>query len=52
MNIAAFSQNMEKQVETVDLAGKHYNLQIAFRSDNIKNCSFVYLGFPLLLNDY
>lgn len=52
MSVTAFSPKLENNIETVELAGQRYNLQIALRSDKSSNQSFVYLGFPLLLNDY
>lgn len=52
ISTTAFNPDLEDQVETVELNGKYYNLQIALRTDNVKNQSYVYLGFPLLLNDY
>lgn len=52
VSMAAFSPLLSNQYEDVKLAGKTYNLQMAIHNDSNKNQSYVYLGIPLLLNDY
>lgn len=52
LSITAFSPELENEIDTIELAGQRYNLQIAICSNNSNNQSLVYLGFPLLLNDY
>lgn len=52
VSIAAFSPQLARDYEGVELAGKTYNLQMAIHSDSSKNQSYVYLGIPLLMNEY
>jgi len=52
LSMAAFSPLLQDKYEQVELAGKNYNLQIAIHNDSDKNQTYVYLGIPLLLNDY
>lgn len=52
LSIAAFSPKLEEKYDQVKLAGKTYNLQMAICNDNNKNQSYIYLGIPLLLNEY
>lgn len=52
ISTTAFSPKLKNQVETVKLADREYNIQIALRTNNNENKSIVYLGLPLLLNDY
>jgi hypothetical protein len=51
-SMATFSPLLQEKYECVELAGESYNLQMAIRNDSDKNQSYVYLGIPLLLNDY
>lgn len=51
ISMAAFSPAL-KGYDQVVLAGKTYNLQIAICNDKKKGQSYVYLGIPLLLNEY
>jgi hypothetical protein len=52
ISMATFSPVLKNKYDQVVLAGKVYNLQIAISNDSNKNQSYVYLGIPLLLNDY
>ncbi len=52
VSMAAYSPSLLNQYDQVELAGQIYNLQIAIHNDSNKNQSYVYLGIPLLLNDY
>lgn len=52
ISMAAFSPVLKGKYDQVLLAGKAYNIQIAISNDSNKNQSYVYLGIPLLLNDY
>lgn len=51
-SVAAYSTQLAGEYEAVEVAGKQYNLQTALHSDTADNQTYVYLGFPLLLNDY
>jgi hypothetical protein len=50
--IAAFSPFLQEDYDQVKLAGENYNLQASIRNDSVLNQSYIYLGVPLLLNDY
>lgn len=50
--MAAFSPLLRENYDQVKLAGENYNLQAAIRNDSVLNQSYIYLGVPLLLNDY
>ncbi len=50
--MTGFSSRLESMVDTAAIAGKSYNLQIAMHTDPQRKQSYIYMGFPLLLNDY
>ncbi len=52
ISVATFSPKLQDEFDRVELAGEIYNLQMAIRNDSNKDQSYVYLGIPLLLNDY
>jgi len=52
LSMAAFSPELQKNYDQVVLAGRAYNIQMAIRNDSNKRQSYVYLGIPLLLNEY
>jgi len=52
VSMATFSPILLEEYDQVELAGEIYNLQMAIHNDSNKNQSYVYLGIPLLLNDY
>jgi len=52
VSMATFSPILQDEFDRVELVGEIYNLQMAIRNDSNKNQSYVYLGIPLLLNDY
>lgn len=52
LSMAGFSSLLKDKYSQVEIAGKKYNLQIAIRNDGNKDQTYIYLGTPLLLNDY
>jgi len=53
ISMTGFSSILEREnLAMVEIAGKKSNLQAAIRRNNKANTTEVYLGFPLLLNDY
>lgn len=52
VSMATFSPILQDEFDQVELAGEIYNLQMAIHNDSNKDQSYVYLGIPLLLNDY
>lgn len=52
VSFTAYSANLADEYPPVEVAGKQYNLQAALHSEPSENITYVYLGFPLLLNDY
>ncbi|MBP1761006.1 MAG: hypothetical protein H6Q64_548 [Firmicutes bacterium] len=52
ISMATFSPLLQEEFDQVELAGEIFNLQMAIHNDSNKNQSYVYLGIPLLLNDY
>ncbi len=52
ISVTAYSPQLLSKVHTVQVADKSYNVQLVLRSDETKNQTYIYMGFPLLLNDY
>lgn len=51
-SITAYSKKLADKYGAVEVAGKKYNMQAALHSNTADNKTYIYLGFPLLLNDY
>ncbi|MDD3363941.1 MAG: YwmB family TATA-box binding protein [Syntrophomonas sp.] len=52
ISMTGFSPALENKISQVKVAGKNCNAQGAIRCNPKENTSEIYLGFPLLLNDY
>lgn len=51
-SMAAYSPKVTAYVNSVDCLNKKYNLQATIRSDPQHGKTQIYMGFPLLLNNY
>lgn len=52
ISMTGSSAKLESFVEPEQASGKSYNLQLALRSDQKKNQTYIYFGSPLLLTNY
>jgi len=53
VSMTGFSPNLENiDINPVKVAGRNCNVQAAIRTNDKENKSEIYIGFPLLLNDY
>ena len=52
VSMTGFSPALETKIAPVKVAGKNCNIQAAIRSNPKENRNEIYLGVPLLLNDY
>jgi len=53
VSMTGFSPTLENnEIIPVKVAGKNCNVQAAIRTNDKENKSEIYIGFPLLLNDY
>ena len=52
ISITGYSPLMGRNIIPVTVGGKSCNVQVSIRRNDKENSTEVYLGFPLLLNDY
>jgi Protein of unknown function (DUF1779). len=52
VSMTGFSAKLSQNYDSVYAAGTECNVQAAIRRNNAENKTEIYLGFPLLLNDY
>lgn len=52
ISVTGFNPIISSNVVPVYMNGEQYNVQAAIRSSNHENKTEIYLGFPLILNDY
>jgi len=52
ISMTGFSPTLKTKISPVEVAGKNCNVQGAIRNSQNGKSSEIYLGFPLLLNDY
>jgi len=52
ISITGFSPRLSQNIIPVNVAGDECNVQTAIRRNSKENKTEIYLGFPLLLNDY
>lgn len=52
ISMTGFSHAVGLNITPVNVSGDQYNVQAAIRSNPQENNSEIYLGFPLILNDY
>ncbi len=52
ISITGFAPNLGLNIVPVNVAGDKCNVQTAIRKNSKENKTEIYLGFPLLLNDY